>query len=228
MDAVLELMLGTSRSGGDGAVSVTGTAIGGHGGKLFAPAGRTGKGASIDLSNKVDGTTTGSLSLKQVAIGGDAGDAIQVAGEQSVEIGLAGSASSSLIHTSNASRLTLESQATGGKGGNKWDAHFAAGNGANATVIASGTKTGDGEMLVTGRATGGQGGSNRLVPPIGVIIGGDGGRGGDATSFSSGSNNGSGDVAVHDFAIGGAGGIGATSEKNARAMAARQQVLPAP
>ncbi|MEX0612499.1 MAG: hypothetical protein WD229_10300, partial [Pirellulales bacterium] len=196
-DAVLGPLNGVSTGGGD--VSVTGTAIGGDGGIVSALAGRTGDGRSISLTNEVEGFTTGHLTLKQVAIGGNAADAF---GEL-MDVGVAGTATSSLTHTSNASQLTLESQATGGNGSLRGHSDDAGGDGADATVVASGTKISNGNLFVNGRATGGNGGSSLGGSGF---AGGDGGRGGDANSLSYGSNDGSGDVTVDDSAIGGAGG----------------------
>jgi hypothetical protein len=89
---------------GGGNVFVQATAAGGDGGHAGA-AKRAGAGASVALHDAVDGDTTGVVSLRQRAIGGDPG-----LGANPV----AGSAESSLTHEKSVAVLELVSEAIAG------------------------------------------------------------------------------------------------------------------
>ncbi|MDF1831914.1 MAG: choice-of-anchor D domain-containing protein, partial [Porticoccaceae bacterium] len=206
---------GTSSSGST--VNVTGAANGGNGGAASG-SGNAGDGASIAMTDKVDGSTSGSLTLTQNISGGNSG---------AVDSGLngtAGSAFSSLSKDVTAdaikpSALSVNTQGFGGNGGERDAATGQAANGADGTAISSATNNG-GSARVQTDARGGTGGVGRN--------GADGGDGGNSFSTATASTSGDGNsIDVDGFAAfssghgggvtngagsdGGAGGTGTSS-----------------
>ena len=118
-------------STGGGQVTVEATAAGGDGGRA-GPGKTAGAGAPIALDDAVDGDTSGSLILRQYAIGGSSGDGLDPS---------AGSAESHLTRAKSASSLELVTEATaGGRTGQFYDPttrHGGSGVGANASVAGS-------------------------------------------------------------------------------------------
>ncbi len=140
--------LGTLTDGG--AVSVSGTAIGGSGQN----------GVNEILNNVVSGQTTGALTLSQTAIGGGALGAG----------GAGGNATSALTedYTSGTapqpSSLSLTVKATGGNGGPA-SGSVAAGNAGVTSISAFGALSNGGAVSVSGTATGASGtnGANEIL-----------------------------------------------------------------
>ena len=200
--ATLGMVTGTSTGGG--AVSVSATANGGSGGSDFesstAGIGTGGAGAGITLVNAIDGTTIGSLTLQQTAIGGSAG------GVDGGMLRSAGAASSSLTVSKNAASLTVNTKATGGAGGYRNFGSGVAGNGADATANSSATNSG-GSAQASPTAFGGAGGDGRS--------GAAGAAGGNASGTATASTTGNGHaVTAAAFAQGGGGGsfVGLSSQ----------------
>jgi len=175
---------GTAGNGGDAklgrvfagsstgeSIGVTGSVQGGDGGSATG-SGNAGNGKSISLINRIDGQTSGKLSLGQVATGGASGDVFNGAN------GVAGSASSILNKSvNNKAQMIIFSQAFGGDGGNRQSTTGTAANGANALVNVDGIN-GAGTILINSQGRGGNGG-------IG-IGGANSGNGGDAEIVLSG------------------------------------------
>jgi hypothetical protein len=182
-------------STGGGTVSVTGTANGGNGGNASG-GGNAGDGASTSLTDEVDGTTTGNLTLSQVATGGNSGtvdDGLN---------GVAGDAFSSLSRSSSTSaQLTVDARATGGNGGTRNSATGKAADGGAATSV-SFAENSAGEARAnyafTNDALGGTGGAGNG--------GADGGDGGAATRTATASTIGDFRARTFGRATGGGGG----------------------
>ena len=184
-------MFGHSTAGGD--VDITADVHGGRGSGPGAP------GASIHLDNPIDGATSGSLRIWQVAVAGDtlADDAP------------AGDATNTLVKTGSLIDLQLQAESVGGYGylsGNATStvvadnasgssgASAVAGGGGALTSIASGIG-GDGIATATSRSGGagdanayayGSGGSQSLSSSTTVGAGGNANTSVDATSRGSG------------------------------------------
>lgn len=172
-----------------------------------------GKGADSILDNAVSGSTSGSLSLLQTAVGGEGGaaliavDQINLFGffeypdlislDQIGVAGLAGNAGSNLsISDSLARSLSITSNATGGVGG------FSAnqgGNGGIAQASASATSTIEGNISVSVTQTGGGGGAGL-----------NGGNGADSVLNNAVSASTGGSLSLSQIAVGGDAGNGST------------------
>ena len=88
------------------------TVDGGEGGYSANGGGNSGNGASVVLTNAIDGVTTGDLALRQTAYGGSAGQVATTSGGN----GLAGDASSVLTKSGSFASLGVTTEATGGGG----------------------------------------------------------------------------------------------------------------
>jgi hypothetical protein len=131
-------------------VSVLLDVNGGNGGG--SANGRSGDGAAVTLSNAIDGTTSGSLQLTQIATGGSAGSVDDNAGIN----GVAGGAVSSLSKSGSFTNVTIETSASGGHGsGRNGTGAPGAGAAATATSLAN-NDAGSGSASAT--AEGGYGG----------------------------------------------------------------------
>jgi len=176
--ATLGLIEGIST--GSSSVFVQGIATGGNGGsatQVFDLTQRSGNGMSISLLNRLNGSTTGRLSLSQSANGGSAGDARNGA------LGTAGMAESRLTETTTtAGELTLTASARGGNGGARRFATGSAGVGATAEAAADASNQASGSASANSYATGGDGGYGGG--------GAAGGRGADATASASSETDG--------------------------------------
>jgi hypothetical protein len=201
---VLDEVSGTSDGGG--AVRVRGEIGAGH---SFTSAGR-----DVEMVDAIDGTTTGSLTLHQVALGGGSA------------AGAGGGARSALSRSDDVAALQLVSEALGGgsngsAAGGGADAEVAAENtagtaaalglaaggsglrGADAEVVASATTHRDGDAVQVGQADatavgwGAHGGTGGWYAQTSL-------GGGAASSRSTGTALGDAEVRVYDRAIGGA------------------------
>ncbi|HWE96659.1 MAG TPA: hypothetical protein VG269_22050 [Tepidisphaeraceae bacterium] len=186
--ATLGTVFGASTNGG--VVVVSGAAIGGNGGRVpFTNSTmQAGSGYSISLNNAVDGFTTGALTLKQLAQGGDAGIT------ESGLAGVTGTASSTLVKSASSSSLELDTNATGGSGAR--GVQGSGGDGAQANAVSNGTNM-KGNAIANASALAGTGG-------LGVVKGGAGGAGTASTSAIAYGNNVS--ATANGSATGGLGG----------------------
>ena len=220
-EARLGAVYGSSSGGGD--VRVSGSAIGGSGGRGSFPSGRPGgDGASVELHNAVDGDTSGVLQLEQLAGGGRGRDGGAHGATSSVlevaksltaleisALALGAFDSNAVASGDNAGgSVAVHSLATGRSGSSSEAA--TAGAGGSARARAFGTTAGDGHaVLVTNdvwNATGGDGGDADSAAGGAV-----GGRGGEADSESVGIALGDASVTVADAAAGGRGGRSAAA-----------------
>jgi len=159
--ATLGPVYGESTDGG--AVDVSGTANHGWGGSAgggyIYSAASGANGASIILSNVVDGKTTGSLTISQAAAAGSGGGVNYGSGNG----GQAGSAESTLSYTKNVSYLKLYTYAAGGSGGSAGYYYLNDGgdgaDGQSGTAFTDATNTG-GAARAEAIAGGGSGGSS--------------------------------------------------------------------
>jgi hypothetical protein len=144
-------------------------------------------GRDLELTDAVDGETTGSLRLAQTARGGTAAG------------GAAGRASSTLTRDGAYEQLTLESRADGaGPSGGTFGMSSATA-GAEGRALAAGSNSA-GRIDVIAAATGGLGGNAGANVPGGR-------RGGDAYANASGTSSGDGhEVRVDGSAVAGRGG----------------------
>jgi len=143
--------LGTVRgiSTGGGAVLVTGSVFGGKGGSTGAAMPMPGQ--SVSLNNAVTGTTTGWLSLEQVAEGGNGGTFNSLA----PGVGAPGGAATSILTRSAAVPvLSLVASGTGGLGGASALGSVGSGGAGIATTQGTNTQTG-GSVAVSALARGG-------------------------------------------------------------------------
>jgi hypothetical protein len=173
------------RSLGGESVSVKGTAKGGKGGDSFS-LGVPGAGASVLVENAVNGETSGSLRLDQIAVGGDAGsrssptatsagagDAesrltrsvsvgsvlarTEAAGGRAAGASPGGSARAQVEVANDMGSASAISLARGGSGGDL--SHGEAGTGGHAVARAEATTTGDGHAVSVGSARAGESGA---------------------------------------------------------------------
>ncbi len=188
------------RSTGGGNVSVGLLATGGVGGRAFGT-GQAGDGTSINLTDVVDGETTGALTLGQRA---DAGS-----GGFGTLFGTAGDSHSEINKSGSFATLSVSSTAVGGgaqTGGNGGigTSVVDATNDAGAVGIGvgarggSGVGTGDGGAAsATGTATTTGAGTNVIVNGISAAGGTSfGGTGGSGTSLGTASASGNGVVQI--------------------------------
>jgi hypothetical protein len=189
--------LGTVRaaSSGGGAVHVAGVVEGGTGGageSVFSVGtANGGDGASVSLTDSVDGFTTGDLILRQSARGGRGGSA-----EDDGTNGLAGSAFSSLTRSKSSASLVVSTEALGGSGGSRTSTAGMAGSGASGIAISTAINNG-GSTQAEARATGGSGGF--------VQGGAIGGAGGSANANASSTSIGGFPAMAIAEAFGGSG-----------------------
>jgi hypothetical protein len=200
------------------------TAIGGHGGWGIDSSGQAaGDGASVELVNAVDGDTSGSLSLTQLAQGGRAGEfGGGVHGFTSSRLDVSKSsqaleatsfadgafdAQSRVSARNSGGGVVVHNEAYGGAGRN--GGHEPAERGGDVRARAFARSVGDGHAVVVAptdsrrySARGGDGGW-AFLPQIGSA-----GRGGNAISTSKGVALGDSAVTVEDRAAGGRGGLG--------------------
>jgi hypothetical protein len=190
------------------AVAVTGIARGGSGGS-GNPSAASGAGFGVTLIDAVRGETTGDLSLRQVAIGGDASGGVGAV--------TAGDAVSRLTRHTASSSLRLTVEATGGRGlvadtgsvrGGQADASASAVNQAGSAAIDATARAGHGDATLNASAvTFGDG--NPIAIGLGAFTGA---FAGDANSIASSRSTarafGASDVVVVDRAQGGSGGDG--------------------
>ena len=183
-------------STGGGSVSVNGTLSGGAGGNggaatsfpsfgsFVGNGGNGGNGQDAVLYNTVSGSTAGSLTLNQTAIGGNGGYGGSGLGLGGAG-GKAGNASSSLTLTQmGVNRLAVNTTATGGNGV------------IGGYALATSDVTGNGSTNASATATGGNGGNGGNVYK--------GGAGGNA--IANASATGIGMVSSYANAAGGYGG----------------------
>lgn len=188
----LGTVLGTSTGGGE--VTVTGIVNGGGG--LSYGTGIAANGAAAILSNAVDGSTTGALSLTQYAYGGAAG---------ATEDGsaLAGEARSTLSQVRSVQSLRLEAGATGGRGSDVPNSGIA-GTGGSARALVEATNQ-SGSAFAIGRTQGGAGGAGTVGGTNGLAAGG---LGGWAFGSAGATTHGNGNTArTSNQVVGGTGGI---------------------
>ena len=184
--ASLGVVYGESLAGGS--VSVNGSIVGGDGGDLLNSTGgrlmnlTSGNGANAALTDAVDGSTTGNLSLIQSAQGGNGGIAHTLSGYGAT--GSGGGALSSLTKETTSQSLNVETRANAGQGGSfevlnallsALDGSVRGSDGATAVAHSSATNLG-GNATALATATGGQGGhaGSRLEDML--AIAGDGGN----------------------------------------------------
>jgi hypothetical protein len=209
----------------DGSVHVRGFVIGGAGGDGDQASGLpSGDGASVHLSNAVDGDTSGVLFLGQEAQGGRAGEQSGGAhGETSSRLEVSKAAEELLLSSLAHGALDAESHVTGENtggsirifseaygGAGRLDGAETAERGGSARAYASATSAGDGhEVLVAAHGepfANAQGGAG--APAVPGSATGSAGRGGDAFGVSQGLALGDSSVTVEDRVVGGNGGHG--------------------
>lgn len=204
--ASLGTVFGTSTAGGD--VDIIANVTGGSGSGPGAP------GASVHLDNAIDGSTSGYLSLYQIA----------EAGGTEADDAPAGNASNTLIKTGSLTTLQLTTDTVGGSGyfsgnaisnvvaDNDSGSSFAdsRASGGSARTSLSGGKGGDGIATAsalsagTGEAIGfanAYGGGHYTTGTIPI------GTGGNATSTVDATSRGSGYAYADSIAIGGDGSV---------------------
>jgi hypothetical protein len=226
--AQLGTVFGSSPDGGD--VRVRGEAIGGNGGTSG------GMGASVALVDAISGSTTGALTLEQVATGGQgfvpgtASSSLQCTGSySSLElhaeanggsaremrdsgVGPAGGSASSIAAAHNEAGASLAYALAHGGIGARGLQGALPGKGGDAQVTASASSRGANDVVVGAQFVGP---SPAVSGAFGGIGGGDslgfdtvGGAGGDATSSSEAIAYGDGNASVFDRAQGGRGSNG--------------------
>ncbi len=193
---------GTSTGGGS--VTVKGVGNGGNGGAATGSA-DAGSGGDVNLVNKVDGTTSGNLTLTQNALAGDSGSVRDGAN------GTAGNATSSLTNADSNNNNTVFIDAFGGHGGTRTSAAGKAADGGTGTVSANASNSA-GIARVNADGRGGNGGSGSG--------GADGGDGGNATADGQASTTGDGntvdvDTLAHNSGRGTGGAINSGSGSQA-------------
>ena len=193
--AQLGTVMGSSTSGGD--VGVTGQVWG----NVYA-AGGGADGASVAVSDAVDGSTSGNLTLVQDAWGGLAGDSLNGT------VGRGGSATSTLAISKSVAALTVKTTATGGRGGNNWVSTGTAGNGGNTQAVTS-AQNNAGTSTASAVATGGRNGTG--------YYGSANGNGGNATA--SANSSGIGITLASARATGGNGATQGTAHADATTSA---------
>lgn len=139
-------------------VTVSLTAMGGEGGYAGSSGGKAGDGASMLLSNVIDGETSGALTLRQAAEGGSAG----FVGSSSALNGTAGAGSSYLSRVGSFDSLVLEATARGGGGSSRNGTAVAASAGANGTATSVASNV-TGSAVANATADGGSAGYSNAI-----------------------------------------------------------------
>ena len=161
----LQEAFAASRMGG--IVTVVGQVVGGDGGLQPSSNTSAGNGGDAVVVDRVGGSTSGQLTLRQEAFAGDAGRGRDGA--------LAGNAVSSLTRSAHSDRFELSTTSQGGAGSERAVTNNRGGDAASFSSAENET----GEVTVNAAATGGQGGNQVSFSP-----GVDGGDGGDADAQS--------------------------------------------
>ncbi len=223
----------TAGSGGSATASATGTSnyggsvlveaeqTGGNGGRAYfkggdpadAEGGIGGNGAESLMLNKVGGHSTGgSITLKQTATGGAAGNGNEYydsTNSTQAAPGYAGNATSTINHDATHGEITYrgESYATGGAGGMAWGSTLATagGNATASTTLQADTLTSTSTDIVSrSTAIGGAGGTGSATFETNSLPG-TAAQGGPASANAyAGAVN--GDATANASAEGGAGG----------------------